>query len=125
MSWAIGFDKKWQRDIGYGVPAICDYPGCGHRIDRGLAEVCGGMPYGGDHGCGLYFCEHHLAYSGRVTFQRCERCKTGQPPFDPTPDHPEWVEFKLTDPSWEPWRKENPITVEAMKAKLKRGDASP
>ena len=28
MGWSIGYDEKWQRDIGYGVPAICDYPGC-------------------------------------------------------------------------------------------------
>lgn len=21
MSWSIGYDEKWQRDIGYGVPA--------------------------------------------------------------------------------------------------------
>ena len=37
MSWAVGFDSQWDRDIGYGVPAYCDHPGCGKEIDRGLA----------------------------------------------------------------------------------------
>ena len=60
MSWAIGFDSRWNRDIGYGVPATCDFPGCGVDIDRGLAFVCGGEPYGGEDGCGLYFCASHL-----------------------------------------------------------------
>ena len=44
MGWAVGFDNNWNRDIGYGVPAICDFPGCGEEIDRGLGYVCGGGP---------------------------------------------------------------------------------
>ncbi len=44
MSWAVGFDETWQRDIGYGVPAYCDHPGCMAEIDRGLSYVCGGEP---------------------------------------------------------------------------------
>jgi hypothetical protein len=52
MGWSIGFDTTWNRDIGYGVPAICDRPGCGEAIDRGLSFVCGGEPYGGEKGCG-------------------------------------------------------------------------
>lgn len=59
MSWAVGYDAKWHRDIGYGVPATCDYPGCAAEIDRGLGYVCAGEPYGGEHGCGLYFCDAH------------------------------------------------------------------
>jgi hypothetical protein len=55
MSWALGFDGNWNRDIGYGVPSYCDHPKCSAKIDRGLAYVCCGQePYGGD-GCGLYF----------------------------------------------------------------------
>lgn len=42
MGWSIGFDSNWNRDIGYGVPAFCDHPGCTAEIDRGLAYVCGG-----------------------------------------------------------------------------------
>lgn len=53
MSWAIGYDENWKRDVGYGVPAICDHPGCNEKIDRGLAFVCGGEPMGGEKGCGL------------------------------------------------------------------------
>lgn len=102
MSWAIGYDGHWKRDVGYGVPAYCDHPNCGVEIDRGLAHVCGGQPYGGDHGCGLYFCEKHL-HGDR---QQCACCDHGLDPFVPTPDHPDWVKHKATDPSWAEWREE-------------------
>ena len=26
MSWAVGWDSNWYRDIGYGVPATCEEP---------------------------------------------------------------------------------------------------
>lgn len=108
MSWLIGYDHKWKRDIDYGVPAYCDHPGCNRVINRGLAHVCGGDPYGGEHGCGLYFCEsHHLNQ-----LSTCERCTHNQPPFEPKPDHPDWIQHKLTDPSWQQWRDENPDTIQ-------------
>lgn len=74
MGYSIGYDENWKRDIGYGVPAICDHPGCGKAIDRGLSYVCGGMG-GGQYGCGLFFCEEHLYY-GIVDASEslCERC---------------------------------------------------
>ena len=102
MSWAVGYDEKWKRDIGYGVPAMCDYPGCEQRINRGLGYVCGGEPYGGEYGCGLYFCEWHKAGFPPL----CERCCNTALPFEPTPDVPEWVEHKATDASWAEWRAE-------------------
>lgn len=104
MGWSVGYDSNWDRDIGYGVPAICDQPECGAEIDRGLAYVCGGEPYGGSVGCGLYFCDRHQ-YLGLETFV-CERCIDGAPPFTPTPDTDEWIQHKMTDPSWAPWRAE-------------------
>lgn len=116
MGWAVGYDDKWNRDIGYGVPATCDHPGCGKAIDRGLAYVCGGEPYGGEHGCGLYFCDEHMLIGGER--QQCERCAEGDPPFEPTPDTAEWIEHKLTDESWGPWRDEHPEEVAAMKAAI-------
>lgn len=106
MGWSIGFDSNWNRDIGYGVPAYCDFPGCGKTIDRGLAYVCGGEPEGGEHGCGLYFCESHLTYSERKDATLCPRCYRGNRPFKPTPDHPDWIAHKATDPSWAKWRAE-------------------
>lgn len=113
MSWSIGYDEKWKRDIGYGVPATCDYPGCGKQIDRGLSYVCASeQPRGGD-GCGLYFCSKHLHYHEQLGLA-CERCCEGAPPFDPTPDTPEWVHWKLTDNSWQQWREEHPEEVAAM-----------
>lgn len=103
MSWSVGYDEHWKRDVGYGVPAICDYPGCNEAIDRGLDFVCCDQePYGGSHGCGLYFCAEHSNHRGR-----CARCVAAKPPFDPKPDTPEWVSHKATDPSWAEWRKGN------------------
>lgn len=102
MGWSIGYDTTWDRDIGYGVPAYCDYPTCEAEIHRGLSYVCGGEPYGGDRGCGLYFCGEHLD-----TDTLCKRCRKGKQPYDKKPEHPRWEEFKMTDPSWEEWRKEN------------------
>ena len=114
MGWSVGFDSNWNRDIGYGVPATCDYPGCGEAIDRGLGYVCGGEPYGGEDGCGLYFCGEHMLLGG--SRQQCERCAEGEPPFEATPDTREWIEWKLTDESWAAWRDENPEKVGLMRA---------
>lgn len=117
MGWSLGYDSNWNRDVGYGVPATCDHPGCGKRIDRGLSYVCGGHPYGGESGCGLFFCGDHLRYAGSDGQQVCERCETGLDvvdPFDPTPDHADWVNHKLTDESWALWRAENPAAVASM-----------
>ena len=111
MGWSIGYDEKWKRDIGYGVPAWCDHPDCNEAIDRGLAHVCGGQPYGGEHGCGLYFCGKHLYLIG----QKCERCHPRhKPPFQPKPEHPDWIKHKLTDESWQEWRNENSEAVAAL-----------
>lgn len=112
MGWSIG--ESNGRDIGYGVPAYCDHPGCGEKIDRGIAYICGGEPDGGESGCGLFFCGEHLAGMNC----RCERCRKGQKAFDPTPDHPEWIVWKLTDKSWQKWRKQNPAEVAKMREAL-------
>src|SRR5262245_57017589 len=100
MGWSLGFDSHWDRDIGYGVPAWCDHPDCTVAIDRGLAYVCAEqMPYGGENGCGLYFCgQHHNALG------KCERCQKNEPPFVPKPEHPDWIHHKATDSSWAEWR---------------------
>lgn len=108
MSWSIGFDSTWNRDIGYGVPAYCDHPKCNAEINRGLAHVCGSEPYGGEHGCGLFFCDAHLS-GWRDNTRVCSRCDAYKPPYKyPKPEHPAWMEFKMTDPSWEEWRKQIP-----------------
>ncbi len=103
MGWSIGFDTKWNRDIGYGVPCECDHPKCKNKIDRGLAYVCcEQQPYGGENGCGLYFCSDHRGENGK-----CERCEKNKKPFKAKPDIDEWIQWKLTDESWAEWRKEN------------------
>lgn len=123
MGWGYGFDSKWQRDIGYGVPAFCDHPGCEKEIDRGLYYVCcGQQPYGGEHGCGLYFCDDHQFFfeneedeeDERNGVTMCERCLGGQEPFEPSGDTAEWIVHKLTDPSWEAWRTDNPDEVKYL-----------
>jgi len=115
MGWSIGYDSNWKRDIGYGVPAVCDHPDCNEEIDRGLAFVCGGEPYGGERGCGLYFCGRHMTVSAFGP-QLCERCARKRKPYEAKPDSRVWVDWKLTDPSWQQWRDENPDEVERMKA---------
>ena len=108
MGWSIGYDNHWRRDIGYGVPAYCDHPKCNAEIDRGLAYVCGGGPYGENEkrdGCGLYFCYKHLNLENY-----CPKCaRYDKKPYKPKTEHPEWIKFKATDPSWAEWRKENQI----------------
>jgi hypothetical protein len=120
MGWAVGYDSNWERDIGYGVPSICDQPGCGKEIDRGLSYVCGSDPKGGDHGCGLYFCEDHR--HGALREDRwvdlCDRCCNAKEPYKPTPDTLEWIGWKLTDDSWQRWRDENPDQVAAIKVAI-------
>lgn len=104
MGWSVGYDEHWNRDIGYGVPSICDHPDCSEEIHRGLAHVCGSEPKGGERGCGLYFCGEHLYWNEDIV-NICERCRKGREPFDPKPDTEEWIHHKMTHPSWDEWRK--------------------
>lgn len=110
MGWSLGFDETWRRWIGYGVPAYCDHPDCNEEINRGLAYVCcNQQPYGGEEGCGLYFCGEHANFE-----HKCKRCETHKKPFEPKPEHPQWVKHLLKDGSWKQWRKENPETVREL-----------
>ena len=117
MGWEIGDFNG--RDIGYGVPAICDHPDCSEKIDRGLAYICANEePYGGEHGCGLFFCPTHRDWKDiddDDCVRTCERCADNLPPFEPKPDIPEWIQHKLTDESWQNWRDENTELVENLK----------
>jgi hypothetical protein len=118
MGWSIGYDDNWKRDIGYGVPAICDHPGCKAEIDRGLGYVCGGEPYGGEYGCGLFVCSEHQRANDRC-LQLCQHCADRRRrKLQPSADSAEWMEWKLADESWQQWRDENPVEVEKMRAAL-------
>lgn len=114
MGWSVGWDFNWRRDVGYGVPAICDQPDCGEQINRGLGYVCGNEPYGGEKGCGLFFCGLHQFGPD----QQCERCLAGEEPFEPTPDTEEWMWHKLGDSTWSDWRMEHPDEVEFLRNQL-------
>lgn len=128
MGWAVGYDSNWKRDIGYGVPSICDHPGCNRKIDRGLAYVCcGSEPYGGEDGCGLYFCGEHRAHyrkGKKWTKAMCERCAAGKEPFEPKPDTKPWLRHKMKDPTWKQWRDENPDEVAAIRQALTKSTVS-
>lgn len=127
MGWSIGYDDQLQRDVGYGVPATCDHPGCGAAIDRGISHVCGGEPFGGENGCGLHFCGDHLSLryvdpgedpEEPCLGPLCAACAEGKPHFPLTPDTPVWLQHKLTDPSWLDWRDTHPKEVLAMQQRL-------
>lgn len=113
MGWAVGFDSNHDRDVGYGVPAVCDHPECNERINRGLSYVCGNDVYGGERGCGLFFCSEHRSGDGL-----CECCEKGVDHFQLKPDVSDWIDWKLTDESWAQWRSENPEKVLAMQSRL-------
>lgn len=122
MGWAVGYDETWERDIGYCVPSVCDHPQCATTINRGLSYVCGGDPYGGQHGCGLFFCAKHRQFH---EFRNgdckgvCPRCAKGKSPYKhPKPDTTEWVLHKLTDETWSVWREVNPDDVAALRKGL-------
>lgn len=120
MGWSIGYDENWERDIGYGVPATCDHPGCIEEITRGLSHVCGHQePYGGEDGCGLYFCHAH---GGGTLCSHCAEQAGAQTlcPHLPSPDVTEWIEHKLNDPTWQEWRDKSPAEVSDLRAELAR-----
>lgn len=115
--------KVGNRWGGYGVPAICEYPGCNEEIDRGMSYACGGEPFS-EHGCDRYFCEKHRvlhcfnAGGRRECVEVCERCDKRKNPFPYKPEHPDWVKHLLTDKSWAKWRKENRGEVYKLKHNL-------
>lgn len=123
MSWAVGEDLKRRRHIGYGVPATCDFPDCGVRIDRGLSYACGGGVVSDVENCGLFFCPDHLNHligdddSDEFRYS-CERCANNAEPFDPSPDVAEWASHVLSDPSWQEWRDQYPDWATAMRTIL-------
>lgn len=116
MGWAVGWDYNWRRWVGYGVPSLCDEPGCDNRIDRGIDYTCGGGPERGEHGCGLVFCPDHKA------FTLCNRCEREGDPTKPKPDTAEWVNHLLTDESWAEWRASNPEAVAFMQTRRNEND---
>jgi hypothetical protein len=135
MGYAYGYIGG--RDIGYGVPATCDYPSCKAVIDRGLSYACGDWPGSHDDYCGLFFCSKHMTYtekddSSGENHQCCDRCawniehadeiendyKLFKPSYDPKPDRNVWIRHKLKHHSWAEWRSENPEEVEELQQRL-------
>jgi hypothetical protein len=80
---------------------------------------CEQQPYGGENGCGLYFCSEHKKSYNEESGPMCERCAAGQKPFTAKPDHIEWLKWKLRHKSWRDWRVANPDEVAKIKEQLK------
>jgi hypothetical protein len=81
MGWGHG-RNNYGEEVGYLVPAICAKKGCGKQIDKGLAYCCGGLDsaaFGGNEGCGRYFCEDHLYYVHGARHCLCEKCASEFP----------------------------------------------
>lgn len=76
MGWAYCGKDSQGRDIGYGVFAFCDHPGCNKRINRGLSYACGENHGEHDYYCEKYFCSDHLFYSDHPDAERrvCKEC---------------------------------------------------
>lgn len=121
------------RDCGYGVPAICEHPGCNENIDRGMGYCCGSAP-DSEQGCHMYFCGKHLFYVSRInedgeeehSTQLCEICslnfklgddnyKLHAALFPEKPDTEEWCHWKLEHESWQEWRDNNPEDVKKLR----------
>jgi hypothetical protein len=106
MGWSIGFCSITNRDIGYGVPAYCDAPGCDAEIDRGMGYKCLSSF---QKTCNMFFCSEHRVLG------LCRPCRTQHYPYEAKPDHPRWIKHKLTDSSWAEWRDANPHEVKRLK----------
>jgi hypothetical protein len=62
---------------GYDVPDTCHAPDCDQAIDRGLSYLCGSDPRWPEPGCGGWFCNKHLSYTGDDECQQlCGACWT-------------------------------------------------
>lgn len=62
MGWAYCGTDSEGREIGYGIEATCDEPGCDAKIDRGLGYACGQMHGEDTYWCEKYFCGKHLFF---------------------------------------------------------------
>lgn len=74
MGWAFCGTNDHGQEMGYGVEAVCDEPGCTAVIDRGLAHVCGRM-HEDSETCHKYYCSEHLFMASvRPGGGLCSRC---------------------------------------------------
>lgn len=144
MSWAIGFNKEQDRDVGYSVIAICDHPGCTAEITRGIGYVCCENI---NHrvSCGAFLCEEHrenYVYGDEVedldpedlealnidvddpevqeAIEDGEIVACKHEHIEDKKEHAGWLDHCLTDATWETWRQENPKKVQEYKAALNK-----
>lgn len=74
MGWEFCGKRRNGDDIGYGVPAKCEHPGCSKEIDRGIAHACGGTHGDTEISCDKYFCAEHLVFCPVSAMFVCEEC---------------------------------------------------
>ena len=125
------------RWAGYMVPGECDMMECHEKIDRGLGYKCEAhwesVYYDSNdnivleterwdwedeqglevEGCGLFFCSHHLDAGISDHYNDAY----------PKPDTLGWLLWIVLEPSWEPWRVENPEALERHRARLAKASA--
>lgn len=109
-------DYGVSRWAGYGVPAICDMPGCETKINRGMGYRCERIyesQFVDDDeigveadGCQLHFCVEHSGHDEHKS-------------AIPKPDVPQWEHHILRDSSWAQWREENPKLIPGMEERPK------
>lgn len=126
-------DLGVDRWAGYGVPAICDQPGCDVKINRGMGYRCEEYTVyryfdengeqcaeeedwaeereEQEQGCGLHFCDEHLDHGAHGDDVK------------PKPDTAEWERWILADKSWWQWREENPERVAQMRERTQKAGA--
>lgn len=138
MSWSIGYCSNHKRDIGYGVPAPCDHPGCNVIIDRGMSYLCCENIHH-SVSCGGYFCAEHrdnYVYADEVPDMDDEELEAlgldgseaeeddddgviaCRHRIEPRKEAVEWLEFMLSNESWQKWRELNPERVQHFKERL-------
>jgi len=94
MGWGdCGTDSN-GRPIGYVFEAICDFPGCDNRIDRGLSYACGAMHGQNEFDCEGYFCGEHLHFPNdpeNILEWRQPMCKKCNEKFEEYKEGEKWV----------------------------------
>lgn len=143
MSWSIGYCEKQKRDVGYGVLAICDHPGCTAEIDRGMDYICC-EDINHNACCGAFYCAEHrdnYVYGDEIDDMDDEELealninvesqevydavedgdivKCRHEPIEKGKENAAWLEHCLKDETWQKWRNENPEMVTAYQEALK------
>lgn len=143
MSYEMYFSTQHKRWQGYGVPAVCDHPGCKETIIRGVGYMCCENP-NNPVSCGGFFCDDHreVTIIHKSEFDDIEDDEDAinellvdydlqeVPEFDEDDcfyrcdhspieykEHPKWVAHVESDPTWAQFRLEDPEAFKTMQSR--------